>query len=153
MIPIAPFGPPVERVRAAAALELERAVCLMQYLCDAVLAMGARRYVHTLIHEGVSVINVNQLGGYCLIPVLHAQRNTDANLYWVNGWRCDRVVRSPADPALSDDLAAGVIEVLPCVRCSTIEAAAAWVIGDIQRQWIAESLDDFLTDEYGKTYN
>ncbi len=146
---------PAERLRVVGGRELEKALHLIRFLSDAVLAMGARHRVSITIVSGVQVIRLDQLGGYYFLPVHRllttAPTGPDAGV-WISGWRCDRVVHSPWDVSTDgeSDVANGRIETLTCHQSDTIHALTAWVMADVHRQWVAESLDDFLVDEYSR---
>lgn len=147
-------GQPVpagDRPRLVPAHELDRALDLVCHLSDAVLAMGARRLVSLVNAAGVRAIRLDQQGGYYLVPVQRlARQPAGGGEFWVNAWRCDRVVRTPLGDEDESDVASGRIELLPYHLGDTIEVVSAWVMGDVQRQWIAEALDDFMLDEYSR---
>lgn len=151
MSPSGQLAPPADRLRLAPGHELERALDLVRHLSDAVLAMGARRQVSLVNVAGVRGIRLEQQGGYYLVPVQRlARQPVGGDEFLVNAWRCDRVVRTPLGDEDESDVAAGRVELLPYFSCDTIEALSAWVMGDVQRQWIAEALDDFMLDEFSR---
>ena len=139
-----------EQLRVASGHELERALDLVRYMSDAVLAMGARHRVTSATLGRIPGISLDQIGGYYLLPIKRLETLTGRTPFWINGWRCDRVVRSPLEEGGVTDIADGRIELVTCHRTDTLEAIAAWTFADIQRQWIAEALDDYLVDEYSR---
>lgn len=129
--------------------ERERALDLVRTLCDAALAIGARRRVQAeqQRYGGLPTIYIDQIGGYHLVPVV-LERSVGGTSTRINGWRVDRCVFCPAVDGDDDDGIAALDMVEPCHMSDTIEDAAVWVLLDVHRQWMAAALDEFHEDEY-----
>lgn len=142
----------VVETRQAPMREQERALDLVRTLCDAALAVGARRRVQVdhRRYGGLSTLFIDQIGGYHLVPVV-LERSMGGGATRINGWRVDRCVFCPAvdaEDASGDDEMVAMDVCEPCHLSDTIEDATVWVLLDVHRQWMAAALDDFHEDEY-----
>ena len=136
--------------RQAPEHEIDRALHLTRALSEASLAAGTRRRVHTALHPafGVSMVHVDQVTGYHLLPVAIARQRGGELPYQIGGWRVERVVHVPALEEDDGEWRAPTTTVDVLATTETIEAAVSQLLMDVHRQWLADALDDYACGEY-----
>jgi hypothetical protein len=129
-------------VRIPTAREVEQCWHLAIYLSSHLLGRrNGGSDVDRVDYQGTNAIAVSILSGYHAVPVT-IQRKT----FKVLGWRVDRTVRYPGwcreDSSEDVDVPTEYHDIL--FAADTMEGALGYICLDIQRQWLADAIDDYM---------
>ena len=132
--------------------EMSRALDLAKALSEASLAAGARRRVRSTLHPaaGVTVVLVDQMTGYYLVPVTILRARSAGDPYRVGGWRVERVIPIPAVEEDDGEWQAPSQGIEILATTDTVEAAISQLLMDVHRQWLADALDEYVCHEYAR---